>query len=1487
MRKDRFMILSCKSALSLIFLLVFSLAVIAQENPEEYRKTLEMADSYFAKGDYINAKASYQIAVKLNPNDQYAKDRLQQSLNMIKVQMQQNALYAEKIMVADELYKAKDMQGALVAYNAALAFLPGDTYATGRIQEIEKSFADAKKKEEDYAAGIAAGDKLLAAGNLPGALAEYKKASDLKPEENYPKQKIAEIDQSLADQKLVAGSYEKALADAETAISRQKYDEAILQLENASRMKPAENFPKQRLAEVRKLKTDYESYSSIIETADNYYIEKDFEKAKAEYEKALTIKPGDEYPKSMLDKIDIALMDISKANRSSYELAIAEADKLYSQQDYEQAMVAYNNALRFKPDEDYAKQRIGDINNMLSLKKSQDEAYSQSISRADEMFKEQRYDEALEAYNQAITFRPMEQYPKVKIDEIKTIKANLQNQRQIYSSLIAGADKLYYSDDYVEAREQYRKASDMFPKEQYPLDQIKMINEILGLRDTYNKAITDADKLLYEKKYDAALDEYKKAAALDENEIYAEGKIYEIETMIAEQQIAQAQQRQYDSVLYIADDQFAAGDYIKAMESYQAAQAILPGEGYPKKKLEEINRIEADKAAAEAIDKQYLDALSRADQLLAAKDYTAAIQAYEGASKLKPAEAYPAQKIAEANTALKDIAAKEALDKQYSEAIAAADKLMAAKDYEDALAAYQNALALKPGEQYPTSKVSEITAIMGDIAAKEAFEKQYTDAVSKADALVAAKDYQGALAAYESAAKLKPGDAYPADRIKEINVILGDIAAKEALDKQYTDAVSSADKLMAAGDYTRALQTYQQAASLKPDENYPGMMIAEVTNIMGKIAAEEALDKQYAETVANADKLLAAQDYQGAMAAYEAAAKLKPSEAYPGVKIGQINKTLDEIAANQAALDKQYDNALAKGNELLEAKDYTGAIASFEAASKLKPAEEYPKLKVDEARDLQAEAIAKQEALDKQYAELIVSADKLLAVKDYSNALVAYQDAALLKPVEKYPADKIAEINGTLADIAAKEALDKQYAVTLSNGDKLLAEKDYQGALTAYQTAKSLKPAEKYPVDKITEVNGILADIAAKEALDKQYAQLISEADGLAGQMDFAAAKKKYEAALTLKPGETVATAKIAEMDAALAEVAKKADEDKRYNDAIAFGDKHFASKDYDNARLEYNKALAVKPGEAYPTGKLSEIEGIEEEIRKQKELDAQYNKTLASAEEYMKQEKYEEARFAYQEALKLKPGQEYPEKQLAEIGTKLEFQAQEREQAYSIAISKADNYFQQQDWAMAKVQYERATELKSDQVYPLDQLKIVNEEIMKQRQVIQAEYDKAIADADKYYASKLYDNAIESYRASSIMKPDEEYPKEMVRRILKMLSERSIVQINKNPLLIPNNTQHKFDFLSVPVKDRKSNYLYFTARNVSEKEYKLIVNFGQDAAKNGGFVVKVPPGGEQKEFIVRISAQYKWFSDDNNWITFYPEGGDIEVSLLQISYSD
>jgi len=978
----------------LVFVIFFAMAGYAQENADEYRKTIEMADSYFTKGDYINAKASYQIAVRLAPEDQYPKDRLQQSLDMIKVQMYQNSLYQQKIQLADDLLGKNDLEAALKTYQEALVILPGDSYAGGKVQEISKNMTDAKLLEENFQNSIIKGDQFLKEGKLENALTEYRNASSLKPAEIYPKEKAGQVEKLLAEKKAITGDYDSFLQAADLAVSRNKYGEAISNLEQAIMLKPDETIPKQKLAEALNLKTAWESYAAIINDADNLYISKDFEKAKEKYLEAQSIMPADEYPKRMLEKIDIALMDLSKANRSSYEFVIALADKLFNQQDYEQAIVEYNSALRFKPDEEYAKQRISDINNALSLRKSQEEAYMQSIAKADELYKEELYEEARDEYTRASGIKSLEQYPKVKVDEINTLLSKLASQRGVYDNLIKGADRLFFSDEYVEAREQYRAALDLFPKEQYPIDQITMINEILGRRDKYVKAVTKADQLLYDKKFDEAIREFRNAAGIN------------------------------------------------------------------------------------------------------------------------------------------------------------------------------------PEEEYPLQKIKEIETII-------------------------------------------------ADKTKQ------------------------------------------------------------------------------------------------------------------------------------------------------------------------------------------------QKALEDQKRQVLADEDNSMSEKEYQEALAAYQEV------------KVFEVGPDSAEIPAFVAADQQYQDIIATADSSLLEEDYRTALADYQSAQKLKPGEQYPKEKISEIENALTEITRQEEILKKY------------------------------------------------------------NEAVAFADKHLLDKDYENAIYEFQVANSLKPDEPYPLRKISEIEVIKEEIKKQKEIDNQYSIILASAEENLKKEQYEEARAAYQEALKVKPAEDFPNKQIIDINRKLEFIAAERDQAYQIAISKADNYFDQQNFDMAKLQYDRALELKPNELYPLDKMKAVNEQIMKKRQLIQEEYDKAIADADKFYASKIYDNAIDSYRASFVLKPEEEYPREMVRRILKLLSERSIVQINKDPLLIANNTQHKFEFIPVPVKDRKSNYIFFKARNVSKVDYKLIISFGKDQTKNGGVVVKVPAGEDLFEFVVRISAQYKWFSDDNNWITFYPEGGDFEVSLMQISYSD
>jgi tetratricopeptide (TPR) repeat protein len=1713
-----------KALLLVLSLFIFSIAP-AQIPGDDYKKTIEMADKYFAAGDYINAKASYQYAIKLGPEEQYPKDKLQETLGLLKVQLEMNILYTQKILLADDLFKSKDYSNALKAYQGALDILPGDQYASGQIKMIESLLRDQKQNDEQYALNIKDGDDYFTKKEYEKAVESFRKANGLKPDEAYPKQRIKEIGALINEKDKTASQYEKALLNAEDMVSHKNYEQAIEQLETAMQLQPAETFPPKRLAEVRKLKGDQDSYQAVIDNADNLYVNREFEKAKALYEDAHNIRPDDKYPTNMIEKIVIVMADAQNLNQSSFEIAIAQGDKYYSEKDYDKAMVEYTKALVFKPDEKYIKQRISDINDMVEFRKSQEDAYNQSIARADKLFSEQLYTEAREEYQRARQFKSLENYPEVKIYEIDNITNDINKKRDQFNKLIEGADKLFFSDDYENSREQYRTASQLFPDEQYPKDQIAMITQILGQRDTYTKAITHADLLLGNKDYDAALMEYRNANKAMPDQPYPAEKIKEIEKLKADQvklgdlqakydlsiseadkllsqknytnarmayqlaleiksgekypteQLAridkilsdqaalEASSKQYDETILNADQLFRSGDYenaktayqqasfikpeekypkekisqtdkilsdildkenlqkqyeqsladgdkllasnefSEAKSSYQKASGLKPGEQYPKDKIAEIDRILNELAAKADIQKQYYQLITNADKTYGEKIYQSARQLYQQAFALEPDEKYPKEKITEIDLILADIAAKEETTKNYDQAIANADKLFGVKNYTEAILAYNQASAIKPDEKYPKEKVAEINAIIGelaakaeqqkqydqiitnadnlfksndfanaktayqeastlmpaeqypkekiaetdkmlaDILAKETLQKQYEQAISEADKLFGEKDYVTARAsyvkasglipeenypkgkitetdtiltdlaakadlqkqynlavangdklfdlkeypdskaAYEQASRLKPDEKYPKDKIAQLDLILSDLAAKEDARKKYFEAIANADKLLETRDYQQALNAYQQASVINPDEKYPKDKTTEINGILGELAVKAELQKQYEQSVVNADNLFNAKDYQNAKTAYKQASALMPAEQYPKDKITETDQILADILAKEE-LQKRYDQAITSADKLFDAKDFVNARAAYLQASGLKPEELYPKGKITETENILADMAAKAE-LQKQYDLAIANADKLFISKDYQNAKAAYDQASGLKPDEKYPKDKVAELDALLADITAKEEIQKEYDQAIANADQLFSAKDYENAKSVYQKAASLKPDEKYAKDKVAETDGIIADLAARAEIQKKYDLAISQADNLFNTKDYENAQKDYSIALSLKPQEAYPKEKLDALTGIFAEQAHRHEIQQKYNEAIAYGDKHFNNKDYANAKYEYQVANSIKPDEAYPTQKLTEIESILAELVKQKEIEGKYNKSIEQADMLFKDSRFEEARLSYEEALIIKPGADYPSKQIVEINKEIADREAELQKAYELAITKADNYFQQEDYEMAKISYERAIELKSDEVYPLDKLKIVNELILKKRQMVQEEYDKAVADADKFYASKIYDNAIDSYRLANELKPGEAYPMEMIRKILKLLAERSIVNINKEAVMVQDNTTKRFEFKPVPVKDRKANYIFFKARNPKQANFKVIINFGKDQIKNGGSVVKIPKNMDINDFIVRISAQYKWFSEDNNWISFYPEGGDIEVSLVQISYSD
>ncbi|MCX6305613.1 MAG: hypothetical protein NT040_11645 [Bacteroidetes bacterium] len=1595
-----------------------ALVATQKEQGESSQKAMASGDAYFKAKDYLNAKASYQLAVSQNPNDESAKEKLRKTLDLLRSQKAQNILFDVAVASADKLFQAGDYAKAMAEYENASKLLPGDPYPKNKINEIIKIQVDNQVKNEEYGKAIASADKFFIVKNYQDALLDYKKAAGIKPDEKYPQDRIKEVTGLLAAQKAKDDAYNKAIALGDQSFKGIQYPEAVKSYKEAlvikpeqvyprdkikeieailarrtsaqadydkyisladsfyidkkyfkarenylmaSSVKPAEAYPKEMISKADKMLTGQEAamakaleeqYIKTIAGADKLLADKSYEPARAEYLKASNLKPAEQYPKDKIQEIENIFANALKNKEEQYKLAISSGDKAFTGKMYETARSEYSNALVIKPNEVYPKARLTEIEKLIAAdarQKAADSRYANTIGKADSMYMVKAYLAAKSEFQNASKMKPEEVYPKNKIVEINLILFNLEKQKAqegLYTASVAKADKLFAEKSYAQAKAEYGNASKLKPGEAYVNDRIAEIDKILGdvaagkaLDDKYAAAIATADKLLASKTYDQARLEYLDAGSIKPSERYPKDKIAEIDKTLADIAASKSIDENYQAAIVQADKYLAEKTWEPARAEYTKASGLKPAEQYPKTKIAEIDAALAAIARQKATDEAYTSAIAKADKLLTDKSYEPALAEYQGALKLKPTEEYPKGKIGEITQLLAGLEKQKSMDTQYANSVARADKLLAEKTYLPAKTEYANALAIKPRESYPQEKIVEIDKILADLAAAKVLDDKYAGIVANADRLLAAKTYEQARLEYQNALGVKPAENYPKDKITEIDKILADIAAAKSLDENYTATIASADRHLTEKSYDVAKSEYTKASGLKPGEKYPAAKIAEIDAILAGIAKQKALDDEYAAIIVNADKLLADKSYALSKGQYQAALAKKPSEQYPKDKIGEIDKALAELASIKDRDDK-YAASVGNADKLLALKSFAPAKAEYLNAASIKPQESYPKDKISEI-DAALAAIAAAKALDDKYTGIITNADKLLASKSYDQARLDYQGAGNVKPAENYPKEKIAEIDKILAEIAAAKTLDENYKASIAKADLLLAAKTYEPAKTEYLKAAGLKPDEQYPKTKIAEAEAALAAIAKQKALEDEYAATIASADKLLLEKSYEPAKADYQKAGLLKPADQYPKTKIAEIDRALADVARLKAIDEQYAAAIAGADKLFSDKSYDQAKTAYLEAGKIKPAEQYPKDKILEIGDLLAAIAKQKTLDDKYaaslakadqmlavksydpakleytnastlkpseqypkdriaeidgvlaelkakedayKASLATADQLLAQKKYEEARTEYQNALVMKPQATYPKDKITEISKSLE-EMLGKQKYYDNLVANADNLLKDKDYGRAKETYQQALGLFPAQAYPKDQINLITSRVDSLYRANKSRYDKAVADGDKFYNSFEFDKSVDAYTEAANLLPMEKYPREMIVKIRKTIAENAIADVLNSTVTIASNTEKQFSFTPVNIASRKNNFVYIKIKNLSGKPFNVLMRYGKDKQANGGVVMRnLNTDGKVNERLVSVKDQDLWSREDNNWISLYPQGGDVEVSFIQVS---
>ena len=500
------------------------------------------------------------------------------------------------------------------------------------------------------------------------------------------------------------------------------------------------------------------------------------------------------------------------------------------------------------------------------------------------------------------------------------------------------------------------------------------------------------------------------------------------------------------------------------------------------------------------------------------------------------------------------------------------------------------------------------------------------------------------------------------------------------------------------------------------------------------------------------------------------------------------------------------------------------------------------------------------------YESLMRSGNTKLSAKDYISAKTYFEMALKQKPND---AEAKKKLDQTLVKIQEDSERQEIFYAHLDAGDALNAQNKYAEALAEYEKALAIFPGDKYVSAQAETVRGIL-----KERQDKQdaYNNALTQGNALLEEENFDAAIMQFEVAKEIFPNDNLPKERIAEAKRLQALYNEKV---ARFNSLMDEANNLALRKNYDGAIAKLNQALEIFPNDAQALAKLQELQGS-------KDVNDRYNAIIAEADRFYEAKSYKDAKTQYQNALTVVAGDAYATEMLTRLDPLIA--QQEAEEAARLAAEAEAARLAAEEAARKAAEEEAARLAAEEAARKAEAERLERERIASLR----PQYNAFVKEGDKQFAAKAFDKAVENYLKAEELNIGETYPTEMIARIDKIIEDNKLYELNTNAFTLATNTPKRFTFNPVDVALRRSNYVILKARNLTPgKSFPMIVSFGSDSGKNGGFVLAISESEEEKTYIFRIGGQYKWFSENNTWIELISENDNVEVSLVMISRSN
>lgn len=704
------------------------------------------------------------------------------------------------------------------------------------------------------------------------------------------------------------------------------------------------------------------------------------------------------------------------------------------------------------------------------------------------------------------------------------------------------------------------------------------------------------------------------------------------------------------------------------------------------KRLEDAQKA-AIKAAAQQLarsDEDFRLAIQDAQLAIKDGDFLTAKDNLLAANALKPGTAEVQNLLNQVNQKLEAEGAKE---DQYMSALASADQAYGTGKWQEAIAAYNQALAIKPNEQYPKDRIAKSQELMAKMQeaeeaanAKAAQERQYNELITKADNAFNSKNYRDAKTYYQNALGIRNED-YPKTRIALADELIAKEAelaqqekSQQALETRYAERIDKANTAFDGGNYENARTLYKEASDIKPSENYPKEQLAKIDVKLAELAAERAKQIEaeqqsqlFAQYMREGEKSLRDGQLDAAEGFFNQALSIKPNDALTLQRIAEVEQArsvklkLAEEQKNKAALEESYQSFVKAGDMDFNDKSYTSAIANYREALALKPKEAYPDAQIKKAEQALANAKKDQEN-QIAFEKLVAEGDAKTSQEAYENAITAYRDALKIKPddaaaIKKLKAAESAlqnEITKSKEEEAQRER-ERLFNQLVSEGDKALETENFTLAINKYQDAINIKDDSKVKAQlekakKLQEErNAASNELALETERKRQYLLNIEKADLELQSKNYQKAKETYNLAGTFAKAEVDHLEGLKRVDALLLEEQaelerRKASEEARqkelakreaFNKLVKEGNDALLLKDLVVAREKFVSAQDLFPEDPVPQDKLKIIESLEKE-RKNQEEKAAFDKLVAEADKAFLEKNWDDALAKYESAVEL-----------------------------------------------------------------------------------------------------------------------------------------------------------------------------------------------------------------------------------------------------------